>query len=308
MKKITLLFLSVFITYGLSAQQTISFESSEGYTLGDINTQNGWAATGDGMGGFVTNQFVTDEQASDGTNSFKIDVDPAFGGQQNPVIGGFYDYSSAIPHANATISADLFIDPFNANSSDYIFGLVNITDGVFVTYVRFTFEGNIVVLAADALGTVVLDDTNQDWIGSTWFNLRVELTNNALEVFIDDNSIYTGNVASPNLDIENFRFIHDNFGGFAYIDNFRTNDEPLSTEDFDSLNFNYFVDAQNILNLNANEALSQVKLYNMLGQEVMSKNLSNQNEAVDINALNTGVYLAKVQINNAVETFKFVKK
>jgi hypothetical protein len=46
----------------------------------------------------------------------------------------------------------------------------------------------------------------------------------------------------------------------------------------------------------------------MLGQEVMSKNLYNQNEAIDINALNTGVYLAKVQINNAVETFKFVKK
>jgi hypothetical protein len=85
-------------------------------------------------------------------------------------------------------------------------------------------------------------------------------------------------------------------------------DETLSVDDFNTVDFNYFVDAQNILNLNANEALSQVKLYNMLGQEVMSKNLYNQNEAIDINALNTGVYLAKVQINNAVETFKFVKK
>ncbi len=87
-----------------------------------------------------------------------------------------------------------------------------------------------------------------------------------------------------------------------------TVDETLSVDDFNTINFNYFVDAQNMLNLTSNESLSQVKLYNLLGQEMMSKNLSSQNEVVDINGLNSGVYLAKVQINNAVETFKFVKK
>jgi len=308
MKKITLLLTFCLGIYIASAQQTISFESSEGYTLGDINTQNGWVITGDGMGGFVTNQFVSDEQSSDGAFSFKVAVDPAFGGQANPVIGGFYNYSSAVPYANAVFSADLFLDPFNPNSSDYIFGLVNLTDGVFITYVRFTFEGNISVLAADLLGTVVLEDTNQDWVGSTWFNLRVELNNNAIEVFIDDTSIYTGNVATPNVDVEQFRFSHDNFGGFGYMDNFRTNDEPLSVDEFNDVNFNYFVDAQNHLNLSANEALSQISIYNLLGQEVSSRSLSNQNESVDINSLNSGVYLAQVQINNKVETFKFVKK
>lgn len=309
MKKITLLFTLCLGIYLTSAQQTISFEASEGYTLGDINTQNGWAITGDGNGGFVTNQNVSDEQASDGVNSFKIDVDPAVPPQANgPIIGGFYNYTAPVPHGTAVFSTDLYLDAFNANSSDFIIGLVNLTDGVFVTYVRFNFQGNILVLASDTLGTVVLDDTNQDWTGLTWFNLRIELTNNAIEVFIDDNSIYTGNVASPNLDIEQFRFIHDNYGGFGYMDNFRTNDEPLSVDGFDNVNFDYYVDSQNMLNLSANAPLNQIKLFNLLGQEVLSNKLSAQNEMVDLNRLGSGVYLAQVQINDTVETFKLVKK
>jgi len=308
MKKITLLFTFCLGIYIASAQQTISFESSEGYTLGDINTQNGWVATGDGNGGFVVNQSVSDEQASDGTNSLKIDVDPAFGGQQNPIIGGFYDYSAPVPYANAVFSADLYFDAFNPNSSDYVLGFVNTTDSVFITYIRFTFEGNILVLAANAIGTIVLDDTMVDWTGLTWFNLRVEFNNNAIEVFIDDNSIYTGNVASPNLDIEQFRFVHDNFGGAGYMDNFRTNDEPLSVEDFNSTNFNYFVDTQNTLNLKANVALNEVKIYNMLGQEVLTQDLSAQNETIDINGLTSGVYIANVKVGNSLESFKFLKR
>jgi hypothetical protein len=307
MKKITFLF-SFLVVFAATAQQTISFESGEGYTLGDINGQNGWVTTGDGMGGFVTNQFVSDEQASDGTNSFKVAVDPAFGGQQNPVIGGFYNYSAPVPYSTAVLSADLYLDPFNPNSSDYIFGLVNLTDGVFITYVRFTFEGNISVLAADALGTVVLDDTMQDWVGATWFNVRVELTNNSIEVFIDDTSIYTGNVASPDVDIEQVRFSHDNFGGFGYLDNFRTNDEPLSTFDFESAGLDYFVDNRNILHLSANQSFESLSLHNLLGQQVLNQKLNSNNEMIDLNNLSSGVYLTQVQINGASKTFKIIKK
>lgn len=95
--------------------------------------------------------------------------------------------------------------------------------------------------------------------------------------------------------------------GFLLVFDY-TIDETLSVDGFNTTDFSYFVDAQNMLNLTSSESLSEVKLYNLLGQEVMSKKLSSQNEAIDINSLNSGVYLAKVQIGNAEETFKFVKK
>ncbi|TKS56962.1 T9SS type A sorting domain-containing protein [Mesohalobacter halotolerans] len=85
-------------------------------------------------------------------------------------------------------------------------------------------------------------------------------------------------------------------------------DETLSTEDFETFNFNYFVDVQNKLNLSANQAFDQVTLHNLLGQQVLSQELSNQNESVDLNNLSSGVYLAQVQINDSTKTFKIVKK
>jgi len=98
----------------------------------------------------------------------------------------------------------------------------------------------------------------------------------------------------------------DQFG--FMVDDFEVTSQTLNNTDFNTVNFTYFVDAQNQLNLSANEALSNVKLFNLLGQEVLSKSLSNQNEQVNINALNSGVYLAQVQINGKMETFKFVKR
>ncbi len=85
-------------------------------------------------------------------------------------------------------------------------------------------------------------------------------------------------------------------------------DETLSVDEFNNVNFSYFVDSQNNLKLSANEILSSINVFNLLGQEVMARSLTSQNETIDINGLNSGVYLAQVRINDNVETFKFVKK
>lgn len=308
MKKITL-FLLLMIGFTISAQQTVSFESAEGYTLGNINTQNGWASTGDGAGGFVQNQIITDELSSVGTNSFKITVESAFGGQPNPVVGGFYTYPTAVPYADAVISADLYLDTFDsANTSDYLLGFTNTTAGAFLFYVRFTFEGDILVLGQDDTGAVVLDDTMTDWTPLTWFNLRMELDNNALEIFVDDVSIYSGTVATPDVDITSARFIHDNYAGFGYIDNFRTNDEPLSNDTFvTDNNFIHFVN-NNTLNLQSSTILNNANIFAINGKQVLNLDLDNQNNAqVDISGLSQGIYIVKLATDAGIHSFKFVK-
>lgn len=312
MKKITLLAAAMLLSLATYAQQTISFEASEGYTLGDINAQNGWTTTGTGPGTFIANQVVSDEQSSDGTLSLKIVQETAFPGQSNPIVGAFYDYAAAVPFTTATFSADMNIDAFDsANTSDFIFGLVNVTDGAFITYIRFTFEGNINVLVDDGTGTdtVILDDTMVDWTPLTWFNVRMELNNNNIEFFIDDTSIYSGIVATPDTDIEQVRFAHDNFSGFAYIDNFRTNDEDLSVADFGTEAFSHFYDSDSkILNLDSpNTTLASIEIFDVLGKRVLNNVLTGNEASLNVSSFKNGMYLARISTTTGIKTVKFIK-
>jgi len=97
-------------------------------------------------------------------------------------------------------------------------------------------------------------------------------------------------------------------GDVFFVKEIEIEENTLSTDEFDTFSFDYFVDSQNHLNLSANQAFDQVQLHNLLGQQVLNQKLSAQDERIDLNSLTSGVYLAKVQINDASKTFKIVKK
>ena len=81
----------------------------------------------------------------------------------------------------------------------------------------------------------------------------------------------------------------------------------LSLQDQYFNDFNYFVDANSQLVLKASISLENIKLFNLLGQEVFSKSLSNKNETINIESLDTGIYIAKVSIQGKSKSFKIVK-
>lgn len=84
--------------------------------------------------------------------------------------------------------------------------------------------------------------------------------------------------------------------------------DPLAIDDFATSNFNYFIDTNSLLNLLAASNMESVQLFNILGQQVISQKLSNMNEVIDMSALKSGVYFAKVTINGNNKSFKLVKK
>jgi hypothetical protein len=92
------------------------------------------------------------------------------------------------------------------------------------------------------------------------------------------------------------------------IDDVKVESQSLSIDEFDSANFEYFVDSRNVLNLSANQTFESVSLHNLLGQNVLNQELSSNNETIDLNDLTSGVYLTKVQINGDSKTFKIIKK
>lgn len=310
MKKITLLFISLLVFQLGNAQQTISFETSEGYTAGNINTQNGWTTTGSGPGTFVENQVVSSESATTGTNSLKLTQETAFPGQSSPIVGAFYNYATPVPNTAAVFSADYFISQQDADSSNFIFGLVNLTAGVFVARFEFDFQGNIFVLDLDGTGQVVRLDTATAWSANTWYNIRMEISGTTITYFVDNVQIHQGQLTSNNA-IEQVRFSHDNFEGFAYVDNFRTNDEPTAgVDEFDTDVFSHFYDKNSdILTLESSmSSLSNVQMYNILGQEVLNKGLSQPREALNLSGFEDGVYIVRATINDQTTSFKFLKQ
>jgi hypothetical protein len=87
------------------------------------------------------------------------------------------------------------------------------------------------------------------------------------------------------------------------------NDGSLSTDNQTIAGFNHFYNSSTKqLTLSANEAFSNISLYNLLGQEVIAKNLSSNNEVIDMSAVKDGVYIGTVNVNGQVATFKIVKR
>ena len=308
MKKILLSVAFVVATItGANAQQTISFEASEGFTLGDINGQNGWVVTGDGAGGFISNQNVTSDLASEGTQALKIAVDSNFDTQSNPVMGAFYNYSTPVEFETAVISFDIYIVDEIDNSSDYRFGTVNLTAGYFTTILHFSYDGEVLALS-DEVFTI----TDFTWAPETWYNVRVETTASDVSYYIDDVLIHQGVQINNQLnDIEQVRFVHDNWSGvdgYAIIDNFKTNDEVASTGNFTSSTFSVYPNpVKDVLNISnsMNAEINTVIVTDINGRTVKQFGSVSQ---INVSDLNAGVYFVNINSNEGSTTKKIVKQ
>src|SRR5690554_6758883 len=213
-KKIHLLVaaLGLFVASSVNAQTTVSFESSEGFSIGNINGQNGWTVTGDGTGGFISNQTISSSIASQGTQSLKIDEDTNFGGQQNIVMGAFYDFSGtmSVPYS---VSVDVNISALNG--ADFMMGIAGNANFISQFITRYT--GDVQVVDNDASQQLVyVTVPGLSWVPNTWYNIKMEVDGAGVKYYVDNNLVYTGDAISAE-PLSQMRFVHDNYGGFAHI-------------------------------------------------------------------------------------------
>jgi hypothetical protein len=64
----------------------------------------------------------------------------------------------------------------------------------------------------------------------------------------------------------------------------------------------------NFVNLSASKNIEKVEFYNLLGQNALSAPVNGLRKEVNISNLKSGIYLMKVTIDNAVGTYKIIKK
>ena len=83
----------------------------------------------------------------------------------------------------------------------------------------------------------------------------------------------------------------------------------LSNATFENENFRSYPNpVKDVLNLSYNKTISNVSVFNILGQEVMIKSINANQSQIDMSGLTAGTYLVKVTADNQVKTIKVIKE
>jgi len=95
---------------------------------------------------------------------------------------------------------------------------------------------------------------------------------------------------------------------YLYVDNIAV-DVALANNSFDNSNFSYYPNpVKNILNLSYNQNISQVEVFNLLGQKMASNSFDATTAQVDMTSYTSGIYLVNVTSNNTTKTIRVIKE
>ena len=85
--------------------------------------------------------------------------------------------------------------------------------------------------------------------------------------------------------------------------------EVLSSDLFDNNNFMAYPNpVKDVLNVSYSTEISSIRVINMIGQEVISKNINATSSQVDMSQLSAGTYIVNVTVGDNVKTLKVVKQ
>jgi Secretion system C-terminal sorting domain len=83
----------------------------------------------------------------------------------------------------------------------------------------------------------------------------------------------------------------------------------LANEKFEITKTNLYPNpVKDILNIENQENITNVAIYNLLGQEVLNKTINNNKTEIDVSGFTSGNYLVKITAENQFQTFKIVKE
>lgn len=126
---------------------------------------------------------------------------------------------------------------------------------------------------------------------------------------IDDNSATgTDPIGTLTAGTE-YLILLDSEGTTARNHTFKVVCPVLATDTFDNANFTYKPNpVVDVLNLEYNKAITNVSVYNLVGQQVIAKTVNANMSQIDMSSLPSGTYMVKVTSNNEVKTIKVVKE
>lgn len=309
MKKIyTLLFIAS--TTIIQAQQAYSFETSEGFVLGNLNQQNNWEVSKDGDGKIINNQIVTNELASDGTNSFKNGNQADYKEQWFPIMGASKAFDTPIDYKKFTITFDAYVTKRNGADFEFTLYTVNTETDEFYPVAGFGMEnrGYLYITKDINYGFDYADDA-KDWPINKWNNFKIEVSENEIKYYLNSKLVYTGNNFTK-ANINGFTMLHNNYGGDAYYDNFKITTENLAINTVNQKELKIYpnpIKDYLAVDTSFQNQIASIEIINTLGQVILKEN--NVTNRIDTDKLQAGVYVAKIILKDGkVINRKIIKK
>jgi|GEM_PF-5970884 len=320
MKKITLLIAACVFSVGIFAQElevqeTVSFESSEGYSTGNIDGQDGWEAFEDLIN-------VSDERANNGDQSMHLGLYGGFpsGDFQGGAFRAFADepistgvvsisfqgyFPETSDNSDAAVNfmvagsnpegttSQLYFEPGNPFAGQ---GVVGDAIAAFMGYGQASGDPAPSVGLWLTLNSGIYYD---QWIK---FEMIFDFEQEVMAYLINDNPVFETEFYDSQ-DVMEYGVLTT--GDFEFfIDDITFSADVMSVEDHDVVSFNHFVQ-NNQLFLNSPSQIKDVAIYNLLGQEVINTNINATEGSIDLGSLSSGIYLTKVNVNGQVKSFKF---
>ncbi len=289
------------------AQTTISFEESEGYSLGTINTQKGWEVAESQGGGFIENQIITDEKASEGLYSFKNSHEPTYNEQWFPIFGGAYEFSEPIDYKNFSFSYDVLVTEQGGADFEFVaFSINDLDEYTPIVGIGIENRGDFYLTKDEDYD---FEPVQGPWQVGEWMNIKLVGVDNKITFYL--NGVEKAEIpAFGTSDILGINILHNNYGGSAYYDNL------IIKSPFDLAVGNikgennltvYPNPASESITVSAPEAIqfSSIAILDINGKVVIEGTV----KEINIKALPAGTYTAKATtVDGKVMVRKIVKK
>lgn len=95
----------------------------------------------------------------------------------------------------------------------------------------------------------------------------------------------------------------------VWYDNIYLHKNTLSVSSFETAKIKMYPNpATTNFTIEAQDLVSNISVYNLLGQEVIKNNPNNNQATIDISSLQVGVYVVKATVNGAVSTSRIIKQ
>lgn len=300
MKKI-LLFLStaLLLSNGAQAQNSISFEASEGYTLGSIENQNGWLLYDPSEGETYTPEvIVSDQRATHGNRSFRITA-------QNILdyVGGFY-FTQPVQE-NFSISMDVYVESTFTGLDNGSEILLDLVDENLVSLAQFNFGFDNTIYGGTNGWLSEIEGLTYE--NDRWYTIRYDVDFDAqvFRLYLNDTFIYE-EAFETGTQLAALDFYMFDMGTSLNVDNIQI--QPLANlgtaETKKSMISIYPNPVIDVIQIKTNEALQSAEIYDLTGRLIQSTTAS----SIPVQNLQSGAYVLKIKTNQSTTSKKFIKK
>lgn len=168
-------------------------------------------------------------------------------------------------------------------------------------------SGNIIIETADSTtGDTGLDTVMTVYSGTCEALVQVGCDDDGAETGAYSKVTVTEQTPGATLYIRVYEYNGGTYGGFGIT---AYDESVLGNNSFDNNGFKAYPNpVKDILNLSYTQNISNVEVFNMLGQQVIAKSVNATQDQIDMSNLAVGTYLIKVTADNQVKTIKVVKQ